>query len=276
MLEKLAPGGHLIGLDVDLEAIERTRKLLEGPARRLGVKLTILHTNFAALGDVLIEEAIGGADALLADLGISSFQLGSAARGFSFEQEAPLDMRMDASSPDRTARDLVNRLPEPKLADLIFELGGERLSRRIARAIVAERRVKPIETTTELARIVVRAYGRHAAGRWRIHPATRTFMALRIAVNRELESLQSLLAQLPERINPGGRVVIISFHSLEDRLVKGAFRELAQRDVSSRLPTFRVLTPKPVRPTADEAQANPKARSARLRAAERLSQEEPE
>jgi len=274
MLQAIAPGGRLIGLDVDLEAIERTRKLLEGPARELGVKLSILHKNFAALEDVLTDEAIGGADALLADLGVSSFQLETAARGFSFDQEAPLDMRMDATSP-LTARELVNRLPEPKLADLIYNYGDERFSRRISGAIVRQRRVKPIETTTELARIIIKAYGRHAKGKWRIHPATRTFMALRIAVNRELESLEMLLAALPRLLNPKGRVAIISFHSLEDRLVKNSLRKLAQPDYSG-LPTFRVLTPKPVRPSEQEAEANPKARSAKLRAAERLSQEEPE
>lgn len=264
-------GGRLIGLDMDAEAIEWSRRRLPPTAAEQGVGLDLVQANFAELGRVLDELGVGRVDALLADLGVSYHQLSREERGFSFLADAPLDMRMDASRAT-TAADLVNRLPERELADLIFRLGQERKSRAVARTIVAERRKGRIETTAHLARIVARAVlggrgGRGGRGGWlRIHPATRTFQALRMAVNDELENLERLLAQLPERLSAGGRVVIISFHSLEDGLVKRSFREQSRGEG----PTLRLLTPKPLRPSPEEAAANPRSRSARLRAAERL------
>jgi 16S rRNA (cytosine1402-N4)-methyltransferase len=259
-------GGRLIGLDMDAEAIEWSRRRLPPTAAEQGVGLDLVQANFAELGRVLDELGVGRVDALLADLGVSYHQLSREERGFSFLADAPLDMRMDASRAT-TAADLVNRLPERELADLIFRFGQERKSRAVARTIVAERRKGRIETTAHLARIVARAVLGGRGGRLRIHPATRTFQALRMAVNDELENLERLLAQLPERLSAGGRVVIISFHSLEDGLVKRTFREQSRGDE----PTLRLLTPKPLRPSPEEAAANPRSRSARLRAAERLS-----
>lgn len=258
-------GGRLIGLDMDAEAIEWSRRRLPPTAAEQGVGLDLVQANFAELGRVLDELGVGRVDALLADLGVSYHQLSREERGFSFLADAPLDMRMDASRAT-TAADLVNRLPERELADLIFRLGQERKSRAVARTIVAERRKGRIETTAHLARIVARAVLGGRGGWLRIHPATRTFQALRMAVNDELENLERLLAQLPERLSAGGRVVIISFHSLEDGLVKRSFREQSRGEG----PTLRLLTPKPLRPSPEEAAANPRSRSARLRAAERL------
>ncbi|MFH0809222.1 MAG: 16S rRNA (cytosine(1402)-N(4))-methyltransferase RsmH [Pseudomonadota bacterium] len=271
MLKPLSPGGRLIGFDLDEEAVERARERLEAPARELDVALHLFHANYSALGEVLDELAIPKVDALLADLGLSSYQLLDEERGFSFQIDAPLDMRMDATS-TLTASELVNRLPEKNLADLIYRYGQERQSRRIARYIVAERARGPLATTARLARAVSRAaYGKKAGGRPRIHPATRTFQALRIAVNDELGSLERLLAQLPRRLAPGGRAVVVSFHSLEDGLVKGFFREQGQRS-EDRPALLRVLTTKPLRPLDAEVAANPRSRSARLRAAERLEE----
>lgn len=269
MLAALSPGGRLVGIDIDREAVEWARRRLEGRGAALNVTLDLVHANFADLGGVLDELGTGRIDALMADLGVSYQQLSRRERGFSFLADAPLDMRMDATAAT-TASDLVNRLPEKELADIIYRYGQERHSRRIARRIVAERRKGQIRTTGELARVVAAAVlGRRAAPRLRIHPATRTFQALRIAVNDELRNLERLLAQLPERVAPAGRVVIISFHSLEDRRVKDFLRRQSQR-AEARLPTFRVLTSKPLRPSAEEVAANPRSRSARLRAAERL------
>jgi 16S rRNA (cytosine1402-N4)-methyltransferase len=269
MLAALSPGGRLVGIDIDPEAVEWARRRLEGRGAALNVTLDLVHANFADLGQVLDGLGIGRIDALMADLGVSYHQLSSTERGFSFLADAPLDMRMDATAAT-TASDLVNRLPEKELADIIYGYGQERHSRRIARRIVAERRKGQIRTTAELARVVAAAVlGRRPAGRLRIHPATRTFQALRIAVNDELRNLELLLAQLPERLAPGGRVVIISFHSLEDRRVKEFLRHQSQR-AETRLPTFRILTSKPLRPGVEEVAANPRSRSARLRAAERL------
>jgi 16S rRNA (cytosine1402-N4)-methyltransferase len=228
---------------------------------------------------VLAGEAPGEPVAgLLADLGVSSYQLDEAGRGFSFAREAPLDMRMDRSEGE-TAADLVNRLPEGELADLIYEYGEERASRRIARAICRARERKAVETTTELAEIVARASGipRH---RQRIHPATRTFQALRIAVNGELEGLDRFLRDAVDALAaPGGRVAVVTFHSLEDRIVKRTFNALSgQCSCPPGLPVcvcgakrlVRTLTRKPVAASDREIEANPRARSAKLRAAERV------
>jgi 16S rRNA (cytosine1402-N4)-methyltransferase len=199
-------------------------------------------------------------DGLLADLGVSSLQLDNAARGFSFQAEGPLDMRMNTQSGE-TAEQVVNQADEVTLANLIYEFGEERRSRRIARAIV---RSRPIRTTAQLAEIVSAAARPMNQAERRIHPATRTFQALRIFVNRELDDLRALMEAAPRLLKPGGRLVIISFHSLEDRIVKDALREGAKRG------HYRILTKKPVTASAEEIDRNPRSRSAKLRAAERL------
>lgn len=255
LLPRIAPGGQLIGLDQDPEAL----RLAEA---RLGAhpSVTLRQANFRHLPTVLNELGIPAVDGVLVDLGVSSMQLETPARGFSFQHEAPLDMRMDPAA-RLTARDLVNRLPERALADCFWRLGEERRSRRIARAIAQARRQAPIATTAQLASLIARAAPVHGAAR--LHPATRVFQALRMAVNQELEALQDLLRDAPALLAPGGRLVVIAFHSLEDRLVKQAFRAAAQDG------PLRLLTRKPVRPSDAEVAANPRARSARLRAAMR-------
>ena len=199
-------------------------------------------------------------DGILADIGVSSLQLDDAARGFSFQADGPLDMRMDPQS-ERTAEQVVNHLDERQLADVIYEFGEERRSRRIARAIC---RSRPIQTTAQLAEVISAAARPMNQAERRIHPATRTFQALRIFVNRELDDLKALLDAAPGILKPGGRVVVISFHSLEDRIVKDAFRGDGNKDKY-----FRVLTKKPVTASIEESDRNPRARSAKLRAAER-------
>jgi 16S rRNA (cytosine1402-N4)-methyltransferase len=221
-----------------------------------GLPVTLVHAAYDEIGDVLRELEIGPAAGVVLDLGLSSDQLGWSHRGFSFSQDGPLDMRFDPSE-GRTAADLVNTLPAEKLADLFFQLGEERHSRRVARRIVDARRLAPIRTTGQLADLVRRSLPPARGG---IDPATRVFQALRIAVNGELDRLDAALARLPDWVRPGGRAAIISFHSLEDRRVKWAFRQDA---------AWQVLTRKPVTASAEEIQANPRARSAKLRVVER-------
>ncbi len=247
-------GGKLLGIDCDPAALDLARARLEG----FGERLMTLHGNFAELDALHAASGFPPVHGLLADLGVSSMQLEDAARGFSFDRSGPLDMRMDPSS-GTSAADLVNRLPERDLADLIFKFGEERHSRRIARALV---KARPYRITTELAQVVTRAIPSRA-GLHHLHPATRTFQALRIAVNRELESLEAFLAKALAVLRPGGRVVMISFHSLEDRPVKRAFQAW-QREGRA-----RILTKKVVRPGEEEVRANPRARSAKLRCAEK-------
>ncbi|MCK6459713.1 MAG: 16S rRNA (cytosine(1402)-N(4))-methyltransferase RsmH [Planctomycetes bacterium] len=245
------PEARVVGIDRDMEMVKVAKEKLQ----EFGERAVLVHAPFSALGRVLDDLRLGAPDAILMDLGVSSPQLDDAGRGFSFRSDAPLDMRMDQSRGE-TAADLVNRLPETELADLIYGLGDERHSRRIAAAIVAERRKEPIRTTGRLAEIVRRA----ARGRGRIDAATRTFQALRMAVNREIEELRMGLDAAAGRLAEGGRMLVISFHSGEDRIVKGFLRS------DSRL---LVLTKKVVRPGEAEARGNPRARSARLRVAER-------
>jgi 16S rRNA (cytosine1402-N4)-methyltransferase len=252
----LGAGGHaaalleagvdaVIGVDRDPAALELARERLASYGDRVRY--------VAARSSEVDAETVGGAvGGVLFDLGVSSMQLDRSARGFGYRVDGPLDMRMGADGP--SAADLVNELPEDELADLIFEYGQERRSRRIARAIVRNR---PIATTDQLARVVAGALGRNPGGP---HPARRTFQALRIAVNRELEELAASLPQAVGLLEPGGRVVVIAYHSLEDRIVKFDLREDAR---------LVVLTKKPLRPTPDEVQQNPRSRSAMLRAAER-------
>ncbi|MCW5850929.1 MAG: 16S rRNA (cytosine(1402)-N(4))-methyltransferase RsmH [Anaerolineae bacterium] len=254
LLQASGPQGRLLGLDQDTTAlhIARTRLAVYGD------RADLVHANFRDLSRVAQAQGWTAADGILLDLGLSSMQLDQAERGFAFSHEAPLDMRMDTSQ-GQSAADLVNLLPERELADLIYEYGEEPASRRIARAIVAAR---PLETTTQLAQVVARVAG--GKGYWRIHPATRTFQALRIAVNDELGALKAVLPQAVSLLKPGGRLAVISFHSLEDRIVKQFMRDPTQQA------TLAVITRKPM--TADEAEIarNSRARSAKLRVAERL------
>ncbi len=251
---RLGAPGHLIGLDKDPAALEIARKKLAGEDFP---EITLLNRSFA---EIAKGHKAGTVDGILADIGVSSLQLDNAARGFSFQAEGPLDMRMDPRS-ERTAEQVVNHLDERQLADVIYEFGEERRSRRIARAIC---RSRPIRTTAQLAEIVSAAARPMNQAERRIHPATKTFQALRIFVNRELDDLKALLEAAPRILKPGGRVVVISFHSLEDRIVKDAFREGAQAGY------FSLLTKKPVTATEEESDRNPRARSAKLRAAEKV------
>jgi len=251
LAERIVPGGRLIGIDQDPAMLDVARRRLDG------LPATFVRASFGGLARVLNQLAVDRVDALLADLGVCSDQLDDTGRGLSFTKPGPLDMRMDPDSGE-TAADLIRRLPERDLADLIYEYGEERYSRRVARRIVEERQRTPIETTQQLADLVRRCVPRSRTG---IDPATRGFQALRIAVNDELGELDRLLAALPRCVKPDGRAAIISFHSLEDRRVKHAFRD---REV------WEVLTKKPVQPGDDEVRANPRARSAKLRAARRL------
>jgi 16S rRNA (cytosine1402-N4)-methyltransferase len=259
--KRLGAPGHLIGVDKDPAALGIARKRLRSagvlPANTNWPEITLLHASFAEIGRRFPSAVVDG---ILADLGVSSLQFSDPARGFSFQAEGPLDMRMNPQS-ELTAEQVVNQFDERELADLIYEFGEERRSRRIARAIV---RSRPIRTTAELAEIVSAAARPMKQAERRIHPATRTFQALRIFVNRELDDLRKLLKAAPEVLKPGGRLVIISFHSLEDRIVKDAMRE------GAKLGQSRLLTKKPVTPGAQEIDRNPRARSAKLRAAERI------
>jgi 16S rRNA (cytosine1402-N4)-methyltransferase len=274
--KRLGAPGHLIGLDKDPAALEIARKkLTQGlstaefdskseskssarDAKADWPEITLLHRSFA---EIAKGQQPGSVDGILADIGVSSLQLDDAARGFSFQAEGPLDMRMDPTS-ERTAEQVVNHLDERQLADVIYEFGEERRSRRIARAIC---RSRPITSTAHLADVISAAARPMNQAERRIHPATRTFQALRIFVNRELEDLKALLEAAPRILKPGGRVVIMSFHSLEDRIVKDAFREGANQGKY-----YRILTKKPVTASEDESDRNPRARSAKLRAAERV------
>jgi 16S rRNA (cytosine1402-N4)-methyltransferase len=296
---RLGALGHLIGVDKDPAALERARKKLHGPnAEGAGEvarpdriasgetqgpstraesalgrddrafvndsaggwpEITLLHQSFADLakGQGLKAKSFDG---ILADLGVSSLQLGDAARGFSFQAEGPLDMRMNPHE-ERTAEQVVNQVDEVTLANLIYEFGEERRSRRIARAIV---RSRPISSTAQLAAVISAAARPMNQAERRIHPATRTFQALRIFVNRELDDLRELLEAAPQLLKPGGRLVVISFHSLEDRIVKDAVRDGAKAG------KYKMLTKKPVTASEEEIERNPRSRSAKLRAAERV------
>ena len=249
---------RVIGLDRDPDALARARDTLAP----WGDRVELVHADYRALEEVLDARQIARVDGALADLGVSSMQFDTPGRGFSFQRDEPLDMRMDQSAGD-TAADLVARSSERELADAIFQYGEERFSRRIARALVAARREAPVETTGRLASIVRRAIPRR--GPMRIDPATRTFQALRIWVNRELDGLDRFVEAAARRLRAGARLVVITFHSLEDRIVKHTLRALQQRDA-----LVRVLTKKPIVPRDEEVERNPRARSAKLRAAERI------
>ena len=258
----LGAQGRLIGFDKDPAALERARERLMSPPtgwESEWPQIELVHASFA---EVVQHVAAESADGLLADLGVSSMQLNNPARGFSFQAEGPLDMRMNTQA-GQTAEQVVNRFDERELADAIYEFGEERRSRRIARAIV---RARPITTTAHLAQVVSAAARPMNQAERRIHPATKTFQALRILVNRELEDLQALLRAdaAPQVLRPGGRLVVISFHSLEDRIVKDALRDGAREG------RYQVLTKKPVAAEEQEIDRNPRSRSAKMRVAEKL------
>ena len=268
---RLGAPGHLIGFDKDPAALGRAAVSLQLSAVSNGAELelttdrqqsrsdwptvSLIHSSFAEVGERVASASLDG---LLADLGMSSLQLGDAARGFSFQAEGPLDMRMNPMSGE-TAEQVVNHIDERELANVIYEFGEERRSRRIARAIV---RSRPIRTTTQLVEVVSAAA--RSMKHERIHPATRTFQALRIFVNRELDDLKALLEAAPRVLKPGGRLVVISFHSLEDRIVKDALREGAKQG------WCRLLTKKPLTASEEEIDRNPRSRSAKMRAAEKV------
>ena len=257
-----AGASRLIGIDRDEDALAIARERLAPWSDRVD----FVHGDFRALTSVLDERGIDGADGVLVDLGVSSLQLDGEGRGFSFQRDEPLDMRMDRSTGE-SAADVIAETGEEDLANLIYQFGEERYSRRIARAIVEARHDAPIATTGQLASIVRRAVPKR--GYSPIHPATRTFQALRIRVNRELEGLDRFIEEACARLRPGGRLVVIAFHSLEDRIVKHTLRRLAG-EADRRV---RILTKKPLQATDAEVAANPRARSAHLRAAERIPAE---
>jgi len=253
-------GGRLVGLDRDPQALDAARERL----RNFEKKVTLVQASFSQIGDVQRDLGLPPFQGVLADLGVSSMQLDRAERGFAIRQPGPLDMRMNPED-DLTAQEIVNTWPEKELANLLYEKGEERDSRRIARRIVHAR---PIRDTGHLATVVAGA--RMNRGRQRLHPATKTFLALRIAVNREEEELGQFLTRTPATLDFGGRWVVLSYHSLEDRAVKRVFQDEAR---DGRL---KILTRKPVQTGEEEMRANPRARSAKLRIAERLSPEERE
>ena len=255
-----AGASRVIGLDRDRDALVRARQTLAPWADRV----ELVHADYRAIDEVLDSRHIVHVDGTLADLGVSSMQFDTPGRGFSFQRDEPLDMRMDRTGGD-TAADLIAHATERDLADSIFQYGEERFSRRIARALVEARRTAPIDTTGRLATIVRRAIP-HRGGHVRIDPATKTFQALRIWVNRELDGLDRFVETTSRRLKAGARLVVITFHSLEDRIVKHTLRALQQRDG-----LVQVLTKKPVIPTDEEVNRNPRARSAKLRAAERMA-----
>ena len=255
-----AGASRIIGLDRDPDALARARTTLAP----WGDRVELVHADYRSLDEVLDQRRIAHVDGALADLGVSSMQFDEPGRGFSFQRDEPLDMRMDRTGPE-TAADLVAQSSERDLADAIYQYGEERFSRRIARALVEARRESPVDTTGRLAAIVRRAIP-HRGGHVRIDPATKTFQALRIWVNRELDGLDRFVESAARRLRAGARLVVITFHSLEDRIVKHTLRALQQRDG-----LVQVLTKKPMVPTDDEVGRNPRARSAKLRAAERMA-----
>jgi len=263
ILDHTAPDGILVGIDRDAAALAESRARLHDVMARVHLK----HGNFSELKTMVAETGLLRVDGVIFDLGVSSPQLDRPERGFSFREDGPLDMRMDQRE-GRTAADLIRDLPETELADVMYQLGEERYSRRIARAIVQARMQGAIKTTRELVAVVERAVPasyRHG----RIHCATRTFQALRIAVNRELDVLEPALRNAVDILSPGGRLCAVSFHSLEDRIVKHTFRALANGPEAS----VRVLTKKPVIASEAERDHNPRSRSAKLRVVERMSKE---
>lgn len=269
ILEASAPDGRLLGMDVDPQALQLAREKLS----EFGSRAILVRASYTSLAEQMAALEWTAVDGIVLDLGVSSMQLDTPQRGFSFQVDAPLDMRFDPDNPVR-AGDLVNNLSEDELADVLFRYGEERRARRVARSIVAAR---PLETTRQLAQVVAQAT---SAGRPNMHPATRTFQALRIAVNGELEALERTLPQAVSALEPQGRLAVISFHSLEDRIVKHYFRQESQDCICPpRQPVctcghravIRLVTKRPVQPADSEVKENPRSRSARLRVAEKLT-----
>jgi len=258
VLRKITPGGHLIGIDQDDDALSISRLRLS----RFEGAFTLVHDNFQNIRDVLSSLNLGAMDGVIFDLGVSNMQLINPERGFSFQADGPLNMRMDKRA-QITAFDLINNLSEEEIANLIYTFGQERYSRRIAREIIKQRSKHFITTTGQLAEIVLEAVPVRERYK-KIHPATRTFMALRIAVNRELEVLKSALTQAIDMLKRGGRICVISFHSLEDRIVKHEFKTQARKQ------RLKIITKKPVTASEAELENNRKSRSAKLRVAEKL------
>lgn len=273
ILKRLSPKGRLIAIDRDAYAIERAGERL----KPWGDRLSIVHGNFSAIGAILDELEVSAVDGMLFDLGVSSPQLDEGSRGFSYMVEAPLDMRMDESD-NIDAWFIVNRWPQDKIFRILRDYGEERHASRIASAIVRRREERPIETTTELVE-VIRSAMPAAALREKQHPAKRSFQAIRIAVNDELAAVSSMLDTAPEYLRPGGRLAVISFHSLEDRLVKNAIHARENGCTCPReapictcgfVQTLRSVTKRPITPGGEELETNPRARSAKLRVAERV------
>jgi len=257
--KRLGPEGAIIGLDVDINAVQRAQSVLQG----LSCRVILVQSNFADVADVMREKGIEKVDFILADLGVCSAQLEDDRMGLSFQRNMPLDMRLDKRL-KTTAADIINSADEKTLADLIYRFGEDRASRRIARFIVERRKCEPITTTGQLASIVSGALARRGRGQWsKIHPATRTFQALRIAVNNEMDNLAVLLASAPALLRKDGYIAVISFHSLEDRLVKTSFKDNENQGV------YRIVTKKPILPSREEVSRNRRARSAKLRIAQK-------
>ena len=272
--ENILPNGLLIGIDQDMDAIANAEKILASYTSNI----RLFHDNFIHLPDILSELNIAAVDGILLDLGISLHQIKNSGRGFSFRVDEPLDMRMNKRS-GQPAERLINNLAREDLRNLFRDYGEERWAKQIAYKIVTARKQQKIRTTKQLAQIVIDAIPGHVLSKQKIHPATRVFMALRIAVNRELERLNAFMEQAADHLNPGGRLCVLSFHSLEDRIVKQRLKALERGcTCPPRLPLcvcgqkaqIRILTKKVVRPSEEEVSANPLARSTRLRAAEKL------
>lgn len=284
LLEELQGSGRLVGVDRDLAALKLAEERLTTAIESRGGRkpdLLLLHGSFGEIGSLLDKAGIEAVDRVLFDLGVSSMQLDETERGFSFQRDGPLDMRMDPTQ-ELTAADLLNSRSQATIESILREWGEERFARRIARELVIQRERKPLETTGELSDLVRRCYPPELR-RGRIHPATRSFQAIRIAVNRELEQIAPALRVVVDRLKPGGRVAVLAYHSLEDRIVKQEFARLAGRcECDARLPIcvcgaeplVRVVTRRPLTPGEEEIRANPRSRSARLRIAERLGAEE--
>lgn len=274
ILERI-PGSRLFGVDQDTQAIEFARERLA----RFGDRVSIFHSNFSSIKEVLSSAGVESVNGIIADLGVSSLQLDSVERGFSFRFDAPLDMRMDSKSQDLTAAELLANLSETEIANLIYEYGEERFSRRIARRIVEKREAgEPVSTTKQLADLIERSVKRSPKDK--IHPATRTFQALRIAVNREIEILEQFVTDAVDVLKIEGRLAVITFHSLEDRVIKHTFQKLSGKcTCPPRIPQCvcgavkrgEILTRKPILPTDDETRENPRSRSAKLRGFKRLA-----
>ena len=274
ILEKILPGGMLLGIDQDIKAVEEAQRALSPYASNI----YLVHDNFINLPFILSRIDVGAVDGILADLGLSLYQIKSSGRGFTFSEDQPLDMRMNPDS-GVTAASILNAAGQTELEMIFRNYGEERFSRRIAAKIVEKRRHSEIATTGELVGIITDAIPKASAAKSRIHPATRVFMALRIAVNRELEVLDAFLNRAVDLLAPEGRICIISFHSLEDRIVKHRFRDMAQKCkcdkdlpvcVCTHKPKLKLVGRKPIRPSEGEVASNPMSRSAVMRVAEKL------